>query len=191
MQSFLKAFHDKNSLKSGVSIETISSSMGWHQDFLKCVLKTLTHEDKIGKVNDLYSLLSCSEQTFSKSQLKQIRFLENYIKSSGLVPIERNLIIKIKKYKPSEIIDTINFLKSENKIVDIGNKFLIHQDYFSALLGHLKIYFDHSNELSIQDFKKISGITRKTAIPLLEFLDEAGYTIRKKDNRIQGPFLHD
>ena len=61
-----------NSLKSGVSIETISSSMGWHQDFLKCVLKTLIDEKKIGKVNDLYSLSSYSLQKFSKLQLKQI-----------------------------------------------------------------------------------------------------------------------
>ena len=61
----------------------------------------------------------------------------------------------------------------------------------SVLLGQLKKYFDRSNELSIQDFKKIYGITRKTAIPLLEFLDEAGYTKRKKDNRILGPSLND
>ena len=37
VQSFLKAFHESNSLKGGVTLETINSSMGWHQDFLKSV----------------------------------------------------------------------------------------------------------------------------------------------------------
>ena len=191
VHSFLKTFHDKNPLKSGVTLETISSSMGWHQDFLKSVLNSLTDDKQIGKVNDLYSLASYSETTISNIQLKQIRFLENYIKNSGLMPIERNSLIKIKKYKPSEILDMVHFLKSKNKIEEIGNKFFIHKDSLSVLLYHLKKYFNHSNELSILDFKKISGITRKTAIPLLEFLDEAGYTIRKKNNRIAGPNLNE
>ena len=191
VQSFLKVFHATNSLRGGVSMETISSSMGWHQDFLKRVLKSLTDEKKVGKLNDLYSLSSYSLQTFSKLQLEQIRFLEEYIKNSEFVLIEKTSITKIKKYKQSEILDTIHFLKSKNKIKDIGNKFLIHKDHFSALISNLKKYFSYSNELSIQDLKKISGITRKTAIPLLEFLDEAGYTIRKENNRILGPNLYD
>jgi len=191
VQSFLKKFHATNSLKSGVSMETISSSMGWHQDFLKSVLKALIVKKQIRKANDLYSLHSYSTQELSKLQIKQIKFLENYIKNSGLVPIEKASIMKIKKYRPSEVLGLIQFLKSKNKIEDIDNKFLIHRDYFFVLLNHLRKYFYNSNELSIKDFKKISGITRKTAIPLLEYLDEAGYTIRKKDIRILGPNLHD
>ena len=48
-----------------------------------------------------------------------------------------------------------DFESNKNKIKDIGDEFLIHEDYFSALLVHLKKYFNHSNELSVQDFKKI------------------------------------
>ena len=191
VQSFLKAFHGSNSLKSGVTAETINSSMGWHQDFLKSVLNSLTNEKKIGKINDLYFLSSYTKHKFSKLQLKQITFLESYIKNSGLVPIEKTSVMKINKFKTSEILEIIYLLKSKNKVIEIGNKFLIHNDCLSVLLGQLKKYFDRSNELSIQDFKKIYGITRKTAIPLLEFLDEAGYTKRKKDNRILGPSLND
>ena len=191
VQSFLKAFHATNSLRGGVSLETISSSMGWHQDFLKIVIKALIDENLIAKVNNLYAHTSYIGKKYSKLQLKQIKFLENYIKNSGLVPIEKTSIMNIKKYKPSEISDIIYFLKSKNKIKEIDNKFLIHKNHFSDLLNHLKKYFSHSNELSIQDFKKISGISRKTAIPLLEFLDEAKYTIRIKDNRILGPNLRD
>ena len=189
--SFLKTFHESNSLKGGVTLETINSSMGWHQDFLKSVLNSLTNEKQIQKINDLYSLSSYTEHKFSKPQLEQIKSLESYIKNSGLVPIEKSSVMKINKFKTSEILEVIYYLKSKNKIIDIGNKFFIHIDCLSPLLDQLKKYFDHSNELSIKDFKKIYGITRKTAIPLLEFLDEAGYTKRKKDNRTLGPNLNE
>ena len=75
VQSFLEAFHGSNSLKSGVTAETINSSMGWHQDFLKSVLNSLTNEKKIGKINDLYFLSSYTKHKFSKLQLKQIIFM--------------------------------------------------------------------------------------------------------------------
>ena len=69
MQSFLKTFHGTNPLKSGVSMETISSSMGWLQDFLKSVLKALIVKKQIRKANDLYSLHSYSTQELSKLQI--------------------------------------------------------------------------------------------------------------------------
>ena len=176
--------------KSGVSMETISSSMGWHQDFLKSVIKALIQKKQIRKVNELYSLSSHSKQVISKLQIKQIKFFENYIKNSGLVPIDKTSILKI-KVQVFRSFRYNSFLKSKNKIEDIDSKFLIHKDYFLVLLDYLRKYFYHSNELSIKDFKKMSGITRKTAIPLLEHLDKAGYTKRKKDFRILGPNLYD
>ena len=112
VQSFLKKFHDTNSLRGGVSMETISSSMGWHQDFLKSVIKALIDEKQIRKVNDQYSLSSNPKQSFSKLQIKQIKYLEDYIKNSGLVPIEKTSIMKIKKYKSSEISGYNSFFKN-------------------------------------------------------------------------------
>jgi len=55
----------------------------------------------------------------------------------------------------------------------------------------LKKYFTNSVELSISDFKKISGLTRKTSIPVLEFLDKKKYTIRSNNVRIIGQHLYE
>ena len=52
-------------------------------------------------------------------------------------------------------------------------------------------YFSFSNELKISDFKKLTGLTRKTAIPLLEYFDKKQYTIRKENFRIIGHDLNE
>ena len=75
--------------------------------------------------------------------------------------------------------------------MDLGGNFFIHQDYLTVLLNYLKKYFKNSVELSISDFKKISGLTRKTAIPVLEFLDQKKYTIRNDNVRIIGQNLYE
>ena len=127
----------------------------------------------------------------TKLQIEQIDSIENLIKKSGLVPIQKKAIQKLKDYKPSQLIDFMRFLKSKNKITDLGNNFFIHHDCLIVLLNYLKKYFTNSVELSIGDFKKISGLTRKTAIPLLEFLDKKKYTIREKNVRIIGQKLYE
>ena len=108
----------------------------------------------------------------TKIQIGQINLIEDLIKKSGLIPVEKKAIQNISDYKSYQLLDVIHFLKSKRKIVELGNNFFIHQDYLIILLNYLKKYFTTSIELSISDFKKISGLTRKTAIPVLEFLDK-------------------
>ncbi|MFL3007217.1 MAG: selenocysteine-specific translation elongation factor [Candidatus Neomarinimicrobiota bacterium] len=191
MEIFFKDFHSRNLLRNGAPIETINSNIDWPQDFIKTILNELINEKHIKKTNKVYSLVSFSNPSLTKLQIEQIDSIENLIKKSGLVPIQKKAIQKLKDYKPSQLIDFMRFLKSKNKITDLGNNFFIHHDCLIVLLNYLKKYFTNSVELSIGDFKKISGLTRKTAIPLLEFLDKKKYTIRKKNVRIIGQNLYE
>ena len=191
MKTFFKNFHSKNFLRNGIPVETIVSSIDWPQDFIKIILNLLIAEKHVKKSDGVYFLISFSNPILTKLQIEQIDSIEILIKNSGLVPIERKAMLNIKDYKPSQLLDIINFLKSKSKIVDLGDNFFIHQDYFIVLLNYLKKYFNNSVELSISDFKKISGLTRKTAIPVLEFLDQKKYTIRNDNVRTIGQNLHE
>ena len=191
MKTFFKNFHSKNFLRNGVPIETIVSSIDWPQDFIKIILNLLIAEKHVKKSDGVYYLISCSNPMLTKLQIEQIDSIETLIKNSGLVPVEKKAIQNIKDYKPSQLLDIIHFLKLKNKIVDLGNNFFIHQDYLIVLLEYLKKYFTNSMELSISDFKKISGLTRKTAIPVLEYLDKEKYTIRNDNVRTIGQNLHE
>ncbi|MFL3008954.1 MAG: SelB C-terminal domain-containing protein [Candidatus Neomarinimicrobiota bacterium] len=191
MKNFFKDFHSRNVLRNGVSIETVNTTLDWPQDFITIILNELIIEKYIKKAKGVYSLISFSNPSLTKLQTEQINSVENLIKKSGLVPIEKKAIQKLKDYKFSQLSDFIHFLKSKNKIEDLGNNFFIHQDYLIVLLNHLKKYFTNADELSISDFKKISGLTRKTAIPVLEFLDKNKYTIRENNVRIIGQNLYE
>ncbi|MFL3005229.1 MAG: selenocysteine-specific translation elongation factor [Candidatus Neomarinimicrobiota bacterium] len=191
MKIFFKNLHSRNSLRNGVPIETICSSVDWPQDFVKIILNLLIAEKHIEEADGFYSLISSSSPLLTKLQIEQINSIENLIKKSGLAPVKKKTIQNIKHYKPSQLLEIIYFLKSKSKIVDLGNNFFIHHDYLIVMLNYLKKYFTNSVELSISDFKKISGLTRKTAIPFLEFLDKKKYTIRKNNVRIIGQNLYE
>ena len=86
------------------------------QDFVKIILNALIAEKHLTKSDGLYSLLSFSNPYLTKLQLEQIDSIENLIKKSGLVPVEKKAIQNIKDYKPSQLLDIIHFLNQKAKL---------------------------------------------------------------------------
>lgn len=50
-------------------------------------------------------------------------------------------------------------------------------------------HFSTRDVLTIAEFKELSGLGRKQAIPLLELFDREGTSLRKGDDRVRGPSL--
>ena len=59
------------------------------------------------------------------------------------------------------------------------------------ILNDLREYFNISKEINVNSFKQLTGLTRKTAIPLLEYLDDKHYTNRKENLRFAGDELYE
>jgi len=56
----------------------------------------------------------------------------------------------------------------------------------SALSADIQRFFEGTDRLTPGDFKTLTGLSRRTAIPLLEWLDTQGVTRRDGDARITG-----
>ena len=191
LKTYFKNFHSKNYLKNTVSFETINSFVNWCPDFLEIVLNALIIEKSVKKLKGGYCLSSYSAISLTKTQAKQIKAVEGFIKKSGLFPVHFSDIQKFLNYNSQDLQDFIYLLNNEKKIAGIGNDFFFHRNHLRTILNDLKKYFGESREINVSEFKKLTGLTRKTAIPLLEFLDKNNYTIRKNNFRIIGQELHE
>ncbi|MBD3220909.1 selenocysteine-specific translation elongation factor [bacterium] len=82
-------------------------------------------------------------------------------------------------------------------LVDHGQAIAIEGDYIVAreaaddLVRRLREHFATEAELTFAQFRELSGLTRKLGIPMLEHLDQAGYTARTGDVRRAGPRLEE
>jgi len=65
----------------------------------------------------------------------------------------------------------------------------VHSGPYRELIAALRAHFRAEAELSFGRFREISGLSRKLGIPMLEHLDQAGWTARVGDNRRAGPAL--
>ena len=72
-------------------------------------------------------------------------------------------------------------------IVSVEGEMFFHQGALNDLIAKLQAYADNKKEnrsIDVATFKELAGISRKYAIPLLEYLDRRNVTRREGDRRI-------
>jgi selenocysteine-specific elongation factor len=73
----------------------------------------------------------------------------------------------------------------EHALLQVSNDLVFHREALEHLREKLAEYKRASGErLPIAAFKDLAGISRKCAIPLLEYLDKAQVTRRVADYRV-------
>jgi selenocysteine-specific elongation factor len=86
--------------------------------------------------------------------------------------------------------DAITVLRERADVVEVAEGW-IHRDALERTLSALQALFASRSEIAVGDFKDALGITRKHAIPLLEYFDSNALTVRKGNARMAGPRLGD
>ncbi len=85
----------------------------------------------------------------------------------------------------------LRHLADHDRAVQAGSDYHVHAQPLAALIDTLRGHFRTESELTFARFRELSGLSRKLGIPLLEYLDGAGITVRAGDNRRAGPALRE
>ncbi len=83
----------------------------------------------------------------------------------------------------------LRHLVDHERAVQVGTDYYVHAEPHARLIASLREHFGREAELSFSRFREVTGLSRKLGIPLLEHLDQAGWTVRVGDNRRAGPAL--
>ena len=78
----------------------------------------------------------------------------------------------------------ITYMINSKELIRIQNQLLASTE-IDALLQRLDQYFNANKVLTPNAFKDQTQLSRKYAIPLLEWLDQQGYTVRTEEGRIK------
>jgi selenocysteine-specific elongation factor len=81
------------------------------------------------------------------------------------------------------------YLAGGGEIVRLGDELIYRREQLQQLEADVTKVLRAKGALTIADFKEITGVSRKYAVPLLEYLDARGVTRRSGDNRVPGRLL--
>jgi selenocysteine-specific elongation factor len=81
----------------------------------------------------------------------------------------------------------VQLLVNEDRLVRVSNELLFHREALNLLVSRLRDFAANETRdrlIDVAKFKELAGVSRKYAIPLLEFLDRERVTRRAGDKRL-------
>lgn len=86
--------------------------------------------------------------------------------------------------------ELLALLMANQEVVRLPSDILLHADRVGELRQITRRFFESNEEMNIGALKDLLGVSRKNGVPLLEFMDQQGWTERRGDVRIAGSRLH-
>jgi selenocysteine-specific elongation factor len=178
IHSTLKEFHSANPLQPGMSREEARARLGCPADLLQALLGTSKEFTAEGDVLRLTShkvaLAGLEDEAASK--------MERLFREAGLTVPAVNEVLAASGIEANKARTLLQMLLRDKRLVRVSMDLIFHAEALAAL--RQQVAARKGQRFSVGEFKDWTGISRKYAIPLLEFLDRERVTRRDGDQRI-------
>jgi selenocysteine-specific elongation factor len=182
IETTLRTFHDKNPLVQGLSKEELRERLGLTPAIFDGIAHLLAQAKKVELQGDLIRLAGRGVQMKDEeTEAKQI--IEKAFFSAGLkVPLLKEVLagLKIDQARAQKIV---TLLLRDRVLIKLADDLVFHSATLEQLKQQVRALKTSTPQMDVPKFKDIFGITRKYAIPLLEYLDRERVTRRLGDVR--------
>jgi selenocysteine-specific elongation factor len=176
----LSEFHRSNPLQPGMQKEQLrSSQLAGAPPFLLDAL--LARAGDIASDGELVRLKS-HRVAIRQDEQRAIDRMETLFRQAGLAVPPTAEVLANSGIEPGRARQLLQLLLRDRKLVRVSTELVFHQ----AVLDELRqtLAARKGQRFSVSDFKDWTGLSRKYAIPLLEFLDRERITRREGDHRV-------
>jgi len=189
LQSFFNQSYVRNPFRPVITSDAIKISLKWSEAWFEIMVKKMLKAGVLIEEKGGYALSGYTPE-FSQKDLDELSRVETIMNQSGVEPILFREITELCGYNPKRVGDLIYILMEQKKVQGIGCNFYLHHTNLKSLLHDIRTFFKTNHTLTISDFKNLTGLSRKTAIPILEYLDKNQFTVRQENIRIIGDALN-
>jgi selenocysteine-specific elongation factor len=179
-KEYLRAYHRENPLVAGCSKEELRSRV--LPNAPAAVFEQVLSLEKEFVVTGEFARLSSHKITMQADEQDASARIESAFTSAGLQVPSLAEVLKASGVDPSRARTLLQLLLRERKLIKVSDDLVFHAsavENIKALLSQYK-----GRRFSVTDFKEWTGVSRKYAIPLLEWLDRERLTRRDGDSRI-------
>jgi selenocysteine-specific elongation factor len=182
MVSALDEFHRRNPLVGGINKGELRAQAGASEVVFQAILQQLVQERRLAVSGDLVSLagrgvVMKDEEAESKKKIEDA-FAAAALKVPALNEVLAGL--KIDKVRAQKIV---TLLLRDKVLTKVSDELVFHRSALEDLRKRVSAHKAKSATIDVATFKELTGVSRKYAIPLLEYLDRERVTKRVGDLR--------
>jgi selenocysteine-specific elongation factor len=180
LKAMLAAFHKANPLQPGMSKEDLRSRELAHAPsfLLEALLKATPGIAAQGEL----LRLSSHKVAFQADEEQALKKIEDAFATAGLSVPGAQEVLKSCGVDAVRARNLLQILLRDKRLIKVADDLLFHGPALAAMRGMLAE--KKGSRFGVAEFKDWTGVSRKYAIPLLEYLDRERVTRREGDARV-------
>ena len=186
--STLNIFHQRKPLRRSMGVDILQQESRLSTIWLEEVVAMMKKEGTVKFVESGVALTSYKLKLVGGTA-ELSRKMENNLTKVGLKPLTTAELSQKYNENNKRVLEVLHVLKGDKKVSEIENGIWMHNENIAKLRQTLIKHFNQNNEMEVNDFKNITALTRKFAIPMLEYCDKQGWTHRTGNQRYKGDNL--
>jgi selenocysteine-specific elongation factor len=183
--SVVEKFHKKNPLAPGISREALHSGAfeAAPSIVFQSILDSLVKAGKLETSHEVVHVYGRRVTLSPEEEQIRDRILAELGKHGLEVPPLDEVVagLKIDRGKANTILQ---FMIRDRSLAKINDQFVVDQKIMDEVIAKLKERKQTSPNLGVPEFKEITNVSRKYAIPILEYFDRIRVTRRNGNTRM-------
>ncbi len=183
VRQLVSGFHARNPLVAGAPKDVLREQSALSEIAFDAVLTQALADKHLALTQDLVHLPGRGV-VMKDEEAESRKIIEQAFATSGLkVPALKDVLagLKIDNARAQKIV---TLLLREKLLIKVSDELVFHRSALDKLRGALAAQKANSPKIDVAGFKEMTGVSRKYAIPLLEYLDRERITRRVGDERI-------
>lgn len=184
MVDFLAEYHRKEPMKQGLSRGALASGWGrsLHPKLFHFILERTLKRGDLTAEGELFRLPGHTVSLASDQAKLRAAILEAY-RQGDLTPPSVKDVLAPMELGMKDAAPVFRLLQEQGELVKVREDMFFSTRAMERIREMIRGFFRDREEMEPSDFKTVTGLSRKYAIPLLEFLDKEKMTVRVGDKR--------
>jgi len=180
----LEGFHVENPLRGGISREELRSRADNAQErVFDQLLASLEAEGAVRSEKDQVRLAS-HRIRLSPEQQHVVSGVEGDFLRAGAAPPSPEEALGRLGVKGTDRHELFQLLVADRRLVRVKESLYFHVEALGEIQAKLVAYLQQNREIGPGDVKDLLGVSRKYAIPLMEYFDTQRVTVRQGERRV-------
>jgi len=192
VETNLEAFHAANPLTAGLSREELTTRLGRRLEreirlpsplLVTAILQDLIGRRKIAVEGEIVRLAGRGNELTPEEAEAKGQITRAFEQAGLAVPSAKEVLggLRVDRSRAEKLL---KMLLKESTLIKVTEDLIFHAQALARLREMVIRRKAQSDRIDVAVFKELTGLTRKYAIPLLEYLDRERVTRRVGDERI-------
>jgi selenocysteine-specific elongation factor len=185
MLAAILSFHTANPQRTGLSRDELLLTVGGNEEVCELAAASLVNTKRLEHQGAVFARAGWSARISDRDQQLSDRVSEAFLSAGWAPPIAADLATALGE-QPARIEKVVSLLVERAVLVRLDERLRIHRDSLEAAKQVVLELFARKPLFSTMEFRDAVGVSRKYAVPLLDYLDRARFTVRSGHDRTPG-----